>query len=128
MNGHNARSGGGPHLLYDGGQLGLLKFPVSRQRPPYEVLYTQLGLSRLVEYIQLGLLKTDRVLNMKDLQDAGCVSRVKYGVLLYGKVWTSGQWRAQVLAAWASRGKGEGAFPILPAAASLFLSGTLRAV
>ncbi|KAG1679656.1 hypothetical protein FOA52_006173 [Chlamydomonas sp. UWO 241] len=85
MNGHNSRSGGGPHLLWDGGQLGLLKFPVRRERPPYEVLYTQLGLGKVLEYIQLGVLRHDRVITMKDLQDAGCVSRVKYGVLLYGK-------------------------------------------
>ena len=51
--------------MYDGGQLGLLKFPVTRERPPYEVLYSQLGLSKLVEYIQLGLLKHDSIITMK---------------------------------------------------------------
>ncbi|GAX82577.1 hypothetical protein CEUSTIGMA_g10003.t1 [Chlamydomonas eustigma] len=82
MNGQNARGGG--HMLYDGGQLGLLKFPIIRERPPYQVLYTQLGLSKLMEYIQLGLLSKEREITMKDLQDVGIVSRIKYGVLLYG--------------------------------------------
>mmetsp|Transcript_5377 Transcript_5377/g.11806 ORF Transcript_5377/g.11806 Transcript_5377/m.11806 type:complete len:338 (+) Transcript_5377:69-1082(+) len=84
--GHNAR-GRGAHLLYDGGQLGLIKFPVSRERPPYEVLYTQLGLGRVLEYIQLGLLDTSRVITMKNLLDVGCVQgKIKYGVLLYGQL------------------------------------------
>jgi large subunit ribosomal protein L15 len=85
LNGHNSRSGGGAHMLYDGGQLGLLKFPIVRERPPYQVLYAQLGLSRLMEYVQMGLLPRDRPITMKDLQDSGCVQRIKYGVLLYGK-------------------------------------------
>ncbi|GAX85881.1 hypothetical protein CEUSTIGMA_g13297.t1, partial [Chlamydomonas eustigma] len=63
MNGQNARGGG--HMLYDGGQLGLLKFPITRERPPYQVLYTQLGLSKLMEYIQLGLLSKEREITMK---------------------------------------------------------------
>mmetsp|Transcript_15426 Transcript_15426/g.26684 ORF Transcript_15426/g.26684 Transcript_15426/m.26684 type:complete len:297 (+) Transcript_15426:64-954(+) len=84
MKGQKAR--GAPHMLYDGGQFGLIKFPVTRERPPYEVLYNQLGLSRLVEYIQLGLLDHTRVISMKDLHDSGCVTAdINYGVLLYGK-------------------------------------------
>ncbi|EFJ43975.1 hypothetical protein VOLCADRAFT_95820 [Volvox carteri f. nagariensis] len=80
------KSRGGPHMLFDGGQLGLLKFPVTRQRPNYEVLYYQLGLSRVLEYVQLGLLDSSRTITMKDLYDTGCVtSKIKYGVLLYGK-------------------------------------------
>ncbi|GLC38345.1 hypothetical protein PLESTB_001266800 [Pleodorina starrii] len=80
------KSRGGPHILFDGGQLGLLKFPVMRQRPPYEVLYYQLGLSRILEFVQLGLLDPSRTITMKDLYDTGCVtSNIKYGVLLYGK-------------------------------------------
>lgn len=86
LNGHNSRSGGGAHMLYDGGQLGLLKFPLVRERPSYEVMYTQLGLSKLLEYVQAGLLPQGRVITMKDLQDSGCVSKVKYGVMLYGKM------------------------------------------
>ncbi|KAG2423814.1 hypothetical protein HXX76_014974 [Chlamydomonas incerta] len=85
MNGQNAR-GRGLHMLYDGGQLGLLKFPVTRQRPSYEVLYNHLGLSRVAEFVQLGLLDPTRTITMKDLYDSGCVtSNIKYGVLLYGK-------------------------------------------
>ncbi|GIL67833.1 hypothetical protein Vafri_21100 [Volvox africanus] len=80
------KSRGGPHMLFDGGQLGLLKFPVTRQRPPYEVLYYQLGLSRVLEFVQLGLLDPTRTITMKELYDTGCVSsNVKYGVMLYGK-------------------------------------------
>ncbi len=30
---NHCHAGGGPHMLYDGGQLGLLKFPVTRERP-----------------------------------------------------------------------------------------------
>ncbi|GIL87904.1 hypothetical protein Vretifemale_15949 [Volvox reticuliferus] len=80
------KSRGGPHMLFDGGQLGLLKFPVMRQRPPYEVLYYQLGLSRVLEFVQLGLLDPTRTITMKELYDTGCVtSSIKYGVMLYGK-------------------------------------------
>ncbi|GLI65178.1 hypothetical protein VaNZ11_008641 [Volvox africanus] len=80
------KSRGGPHMLFDGGQLGLLKFPVMRQRPSYEVLYYQLGLSRVLEFVQLGLLDPTRTISMKELYDSGCVTRnVKYGVMLYGK-------------------------------------------
>lgn len=86
LNGHNSRSGGGPHLLYDGGQLGLLKFPVVRERPPYEVLFEQLGLAKLLEYFEVGLLDRNKVITMKDLQDSGCLTRIKYGVILTGKV------------------------------------------
>lgn len=85
MKGQKAR-GRGPHLLFDGGQLGWLKFPVQRQRPSYEVLYNQLGISRVVEWVQLGLLDPSRTITIKDLYDSGCVtSNIKYGVLLYGK-------------------------------------------
>ncbi|KAL6748943.1 hypothetical protein V8C86DRAFT_2442551, partial [Haematococcus lacustris] len=73
------------HILYDGGQLGLLKFPISRERAPYEALYNQLSLYRVIEYVQLGLLDHRRVITMKDLQDTGCVSKeIKNGVMLYG--------------------------------------------
>ncbi|KAJ9508854.1 hypothetical protein QJQ45_028171 [Haematococcus lacustris] len=76
---------GRAHILYDGGQLGLLKFPISRERAPYEALYNQLSLYRVIEYVQLGLLDHRRVITMKDLQDTGCVSKeIKYGVMLYG--------------------------------------------
>nr|8A22_Aj Chain Aj, uL15m [Polytomella magna]8APN_Aj Chain Aj, uL15m [Polytomella magna]8APO_Aj Chain Aj, uL15m [Polytomella magna] len=74
------------HMLYDGGQLGLVKFPVTRQIPSYEVLYNQLGVSKLVEFIQLGLLDHTKTITMKELLNAGCVSSLKYGVLLYGNV------------------------------------------
>ncbi|PNW76802.1 hypothetical protein CHLRE_11g476800v5 [Chlamydomonas reinhardtii] len=85
MKGQKSR-GRGLHMLYDGGQLGLLKFPVTRQRPSYEVLYYHLGLSRVAEFVQLGLLDAGRTITMKDLYDSGCVtSNIKYGVLLYGK-------------------------------------------
>lgn len=60
----------------------------------YEVLYFQLGLSRLLEYIQLGLLNPASTITMKDLQDCGCVGReIKYGVRLYGKVRVSAHGR-----------------------------------
>lgn len=73
-------------MLFDGGQLGLLKFPITRQKPPYEVLYNQLGLSRIAEFVQLGLLDSSRTITMKELYDSGCLTgNVKYGVLLYGK-------------------------------------------
>eukprot|EP00798_Chlamydomonas_sp_ICE-L_P007218 gene7218-325_t len=86
MKGQKAR-GRGPHLLYDGGQLGFLKYPIVRSRPSYQALYNQLGLSRVVEYVQLGLLDTSRVITMKDLIDTGCLrGKIKYGVMLYGKV------------------------------------------
>ncbi|KAJ9510836.1 hypothetical protein QJQ45_027755 [Haematococcus lacustris] len=78
---------GRAHILYDGGQLGLLKFPISRERAPYEALYNQLSLYRVIEYVQLGLLDHRRVITMKDLQDTGCVSKeIKYGVMLYGSL------------------------------------------
>jgi len=84
MKGQKARSKA--HVLYDGGQLGMLKFPIVRQQPPYEALYAQLGLPRLLEYIQLGLLDPGATITMRDLQDTGCVPRaIKYGVRLYGK-------------------------------------------
>uniref|UniRef100_A0A7S0VE23 Large ribosomal subunit protein uL15/eL18 domain-containing protein n=1 Tax=Polytomella parva TaxID=51329 RepID=A0A7S0VE23_9CHLO len=73
------------HMLFDGGQLGLVKFPVTRQVPSYEVLYNQIGLTSIVECCQLGLLDHTKLITMKDLLDAGCVRDVKYGVLLYGK-------------------------------------------
>ena len=49
------------------------------------MLYTQLGLARVVEWVQLGLLDPSTTITMKDLQDSGCVTgTIKYGVLLYG--------------------------------------------
>ncbi|KAG2494701.1 hypothetical protein HYH03_007216 [Edaphochlamys debaryana] len=85
MKGQKAH-GRGPHILFDGGQLHWLKFPVTRQRPSYEVLYAQLGLSRVAEFVALGLLDPSRTITMKHLYDSGCVtSNIKYGVMLYGK-------------------------------------------
>ncbi|KXZ48296.1 hypothetical protein GPECTOR_29g71 [Gonium pectorale] len=99
MKGQKSR-GRGLHMLFDGGQLSFLKFPVTRQRPPYEVLYYHLGLSRVVEFVQLGLLDPTRTITMKDLYDSGCVtSNIKYGVLLYGKARLSFPLDIQVTAA-----------------------------
>mmetsp|Transcript_15920 Transcript_15920/g.41914 ORF Transcript_15920/g.41914 Transcript_15920/m.41914 type:complete len:333 (+) Transcript_15920:2188-3186(+) len=88
MKGQKARNTK-PHALFDGGTLGLLKFPVTRERPPYEVLYNQLGVTRLLEYVKLGLLDHRRVITMKDLYDVGCVpNEIKYGVMLYSQART----------------------------------------
>lgn len=40
-----------------------LRMPRTTRR--FEVLYTQLGLSRVLEYVQLGLLDPSRVITMK---------------------------------------------------------------
>ncbi|KAF5833875.1 ribosomal protein L18e/L15P [Dunaliella salina] len=88
MKGQKARSTK-PHTLYDGGTLSLLKFPITRERPPYEVLYNQLGVTRLMDYVKLGLLDHRRVITMKDLYDVGCVpNEIKYGVMLYSQART----------------------------------------
>ncbi|MEW5305569.1 MAG: hypothetical protein WDW36_008101 [Sanguina aurantia] len=52
-------------MLYDGGQLSLIKYPITRERPSYEVMYHQLGLTRVLEYIQLGLLDPKKVITMR---------------------------------------------------------------
>lgn len=83
--GRKARQGRRPHILDDGGQDGLKKFPLLEIKPPREALFQQLSLGRVIDFIQRGKLDPTQLITMKELRDSGCAySNVKYGILLYG--------------------------------------------
>ncbi|WIA30586.1 hypothetical protein OEZ86_000668 [Tetradesmus obliquus] len=84
IKGQKARKGGGkPHILFDGGQKQLKKYPKVWVTPSSPVLFRQVGLSKVLRWAQLGLLDTTQAITMKDLRDSGCVSKtIRWGVEL----------------------------------------------
>eukprot|EP00879_Flechtneria_rotunda_P014759 GHRR01015423.1.p1 GENE.GHRR01015423.1~~GHRR01015423.1.p1 ORF type:complete len:290 (+),score=78.45 GHRR01015423.1:373-1242(+) len=83
VKGQKARKGNKPHLLFDGGQNQIYKYPKVWIKPSSPVLYKQVGLSKVLHWIKLGLLDSQQVITMKDLRDSGCVSKtIRWGVEL----------------------------------------------
>eukprot|EP01114_Cavostelium_apophysatum_P008732 TRINITY_DN2148_c0_g1_i1.p1 TRINITY_DN2148_c0_g1~~TRINITY_DN2148_c0_g1_i1.p1 ORF type:complete len:299 (+),score=72.05 TRINITY_DN2148_c0_g1_i1:64-960(+) len=86
--GQKARSGGGNQSIgFEGGQTPLYKrmrkFGFTNNRT--KIQYEKLNLDRLPYYINKGKLDISKKLTMKDLLDAGCVSRIRDGVKLLGR-------------------------------------------
>eukprot|EP00882_Tetradesmus_deserticola_P026490 GHRQ01029234.1.p1 GENE.GHRQ01029234.1~~GHRQ01029234.1.p1 ORF type:complete len:342 (+),score=107.46 GHRQ01029234.1:99-1028(+) len=83
IKGQKARKGGKPHILFDGGQKQLKKYPKVWVTPSSPVLFRQVGLSKVLRWARLGLLDTQQVITMKDLRDSGCVAKtIRWGVEL----------------------------------------------
>lgn len=87
--GRFARAGGTVNRGFEGGQSGLHKrfpkFGFSKDRFNNGHNFSQLNLGKLAYHIEKGHLDTSRTIQMKDLLEAGVVSKVGDGVKLLGK-------------------------------------------
>lgn len=86
--GQYARSGGSITPGFEGGQSNLArrfpKFGMKKDRfNNYEPL-TQLNLGHLAYHIQKGNLDTSSPITMRDLMEAGVVSKIQHGIKLLG--------------------------------------------
>lgn len=85
----HARAGGQVNRGFEGGQANLAKrFPKRgfksnkfNIKKPLE----QLNLGKLAYYISKGEIDVTKTITMKDIQDCGCLSSIKYGVKLLSK-------------------------------------------
>eukprot|EP00878_Enallax_costatus_P005759 GHUV01006037.1.p1 GENE.GHUV01006037.1~~GHUV01006037.1.p1 ORF type:complete len:298 (+),score=59.21 GHUV01006037.1:210-1103(+) len=83
VKGQKSRKGNKPHLLFDGGQKQLKKYPKVWLTPSSPVLYKQVSLGKVLRWVHLGLLDPTEVITMKDLRDSNCVSKsIRWGVEL----------------------------------------------
>lgn len=85
--GQKARSGRGPHPLFEGGQTPLrVRLPKRGFTNPNAVEWDWLNLSQLQSWIDQGRLDPSRVITMKELRDSGAVTHtIDHGVKLLAK-------------------------------------------
>lgn len=59
------------------------KFPKVWATPSSPVLYKEVGLGKVLRWVQLGLLDANEVITMKDLRDSGCAPKtIRWGIEL----------------------------------------------